>query len=81
MTYGTGAGGVTATLTGSAEVSGEAKLTVTASSELISIVDQAKQAIHLAGQLNANGPGSNGRSSPDAAAPPRTSTGRSAGPV
>jgi hypothetical protein len=50
-------------------VNGTADVTFTASSELISIVNQAKQVIQLAGQLNSNGPGSTGRSSPDAAAP------------
>ncbi|MGY4472848.1 hypothetical protein [Bradyrhizobium sp. USDA 3364] len=73
MTYGTGVGNdrgqVTATLTGSAEVHGEAKLIVEAGSELLSIVQEAKQAIKLAGQLNTSGPGSTGKSSPDAAAP------------
>ncbi|WP_338821601.1 hypothetical protein [Bradyrhizobium septentrionale] len=73
MTYGTGVAGdhglVTAQLTGSAEVHGEAKLTVEAGSELIRIAEQAKQAIKMAGQLNASGPGSTGKSSPDAAAP------------
>jgi len=73
MTYGTGIGGdrgqVTAQLTGSGEMHGEAELTVKAGSELLSVVEQAKQVIRMAGQFNASGPGSTGKSSPDAAAP------------
>lgn len=63
--------GVTAQLTGSAEVTGEATITVRveAGSELLRAVEGAKSAARLSGQLNANGPGSTGRSSPDAGAP------------
>jgi hypothetical protein len=63
---------ITAPLTGSAEVKGQAQVnvTVTASSALLEIVEKAKSTtMALAGQLRANGPGSTGRSSPDAAAP------------
>lgn len=72
MSYGTGVGGdkqVTAQLQGSAEVHGEAKITVEAGSTLLDVVRQAQNAIKLAGNLNANGPGSLGHSSPDANAP------------
>lgn len=73
MKFGTGVGGdkgtVTAALTGSAEVKGEAKLTIGVSSQFITLVERAEQAIKLAGSLHANGPGSTGKSSPDAAAP------------
>ncbi|WJR74921.1 hypothetical protein [Bradyrhizobium sp. NP1] len=79
MTYGTGVGGdkqVTAQLTGSADVHGEAKITVEASSTLLQIARDAQNAIRLVGTLNANGPGSLGHSSPDAIAPaPRPSLG------
>lgn len=63
---------VTAQLTGSAEVHGETtlKVEVTTSSELLRIVDSMKTLPQrLMGSLNANGPGSLGKSSPDAAAP------------
>lgn len=61
---------VKAELTGSAEVKGETevKVTVEAGSELLRIVDNIKSAVaNLTGRLTANGPGSTGRSSPDAA--------------
>ncbi|MBR0871203.1 phage tail tape measure protein [Bradyrhizobium tropiciagri] len=73
--YGTGVGGdksVQAELTGSAEVQGEVtvKNVVEAGSELLRIVQQMQTlSVQVRGQLNANGPGSVGRSSPDAAAP------------
>jgi hypothetical protein len=59
------------------DVKGEAALTVTASSELITIVGEARKVIQMAGKLNAagNGAGSTGLSSPDATAP--VSSGRS----
>lgn len=65
---------VTAELTGSAEVSGETtvkvEVEVKPSSELLNAIASAKNATaQMRGQLNANGPGSTGRSSPDAAAP------------
>jgi hypothetical protein len=76
MTYGTGlgrdAGPVTATLVGSAEVSGEAevKVVVEAGSSLLQVVEQARRInMDLRGSVNANGPGSAGKSSPDASAP------------
>jgi hypothetical protein len=78
---GGGTGQVTATLTGSAEVSGETtvkvEVTVNPSSELITATATATaNAAQLKGMLNANGPGSTGRSSPDAAAPsPKGNTG------
>lgn len=76
-TYGTGvnapgaSGGGTVQLTGSADVRGEAEVVVKieAGSTLLQAVEQAKSAMKIAGSLNANGPGSNGRSSPDAGAP------------
>jgi hypothetical protein len=74
MKWGTGVGGdkgLTATLTGSAEVKGDATVTVKveAGSELLRAYEGAKTALHLMGQLNTNGPGSLGHSSPDASAP------------
>lgn len=73
MTYGTGVGGqLNATLTGSAEVHGQAevKVTVEAGSTLLQVVEQSKRLnMDLRGSVNANGPGSAGKSSPDAAAP------------
>ena len=80
MTYGTG---VTATLTGSADVKGEVtgKFEVVPGSALLSLVESVQQMkIGLSGTLNANGPGSLGHSSPDAAAPaPKPSTGGASG--
>jgi TP901 family phage tail tape measure protein len=61
---------VKAELTGSAEVKGETevKVTVEAGSELLRIVESMKSSIaNLAGRLTANGPGSTGKSTPDAA--------------
>jgi hypothetical protein len=75
MTYGTGAGGpLTAQLTGSAEVRGETtvkvEVSVSPTDTMLSAIATAKStAAHMSGVLNANGPGSAGRSSPDAAAP------------
>ena len=66
-----GSGGqVQAQLTGSAQVTGEATITVKveAGSELLRVVEGAKTAMKLAGSLNANGAGSTGKSSPDAGA-------------
>jgi hypothetical protein len=61
---------VQATLTGSADVHGELKVEVTAGSALLAIVQKAESLVaKLTGSLNANGPGSLGHSSPDAAAP------------
>jgi hypothetical protein len=75
MAYGTGVSGdkqITAQLAGSADVKGQADVTVKieAGSSLIRAVEQARTAMRLSGTLNANGPGSLGHSSPDAAAPP-----------
>ena len=59
-------------------VTGEGKLVleVNAGSSLIDVVRRAEAAIKLAGQVNSNGPGSTGTSSPDAAAPaPKGNTG------
>lgn len=53
-------------LTGSAAVTGEAKLTVEAGSSLLQIVEQMQHVIKLAGTFSANGPGGTGKSSPDA---------------
>ena len=73
---------VQATLNGSAEVHGEVQGTwiVEAGSELIRIVEGIKRmTVEMQGSLHAlsaNGPGSTGRSSPDAAAPsPRGNVG------
>jgi hypothetical protein len=74
---------VTARLEGQAEVTGETtvkvEVTVNPSSELITANATAKaSAAQMRGMLSANGPGSTGRSSPDAAAPsPRGNTGAS----
>jgi hypothetical protein len=79
MTYGTGAG---SNLTVSGNVTGEGTITIKieAGSTLIQAVEQAKTALKLAGQVNSNGPGSTGKSSPDAAAPAtRGSTGSGGG--
>jgi hypothetical protein len=69
-TYGTGVGGdksvsVSGTVTGEGKVAVE----VNAGSSLIDVVKRAEAAIQLAGSINSSGPGSLGRSSPDAAAP------------
>jgi hypothetical protein len=55
-------------LAGSAEVKGEATLTVKIepSGDLLRAVEMAKQVVKLGGSLQAKGPGSNGRTSPDA---------------
>ncbi len=65
---------VTAELTGTASVEGktevEVKVTVSPSSELITAIANAKNSTaQMRGVLNSNGPGSTGKSSPDAAAP------------
>jgi hypothetical protein len=74
---------VQAALTGSAEVHREVQGTwiVQAGSELIRIVENVKRmAVSLQGHLDANGPGSTGKSFPDAAAPPpRGNTGGASG--
>jgi hypothetical protein len=73
MTHGTP---VQATLTGSAEVQGEAELSIKIEApELIKAYFEGQKVISLAGQLRANGPGSTGRSSPDAQAPGGTGFG------
>jgi hypothetical protein len=86
MTFGTGVGGdrgLTATLTGSEDVKGEVtgRFEVVPGSALLSLVESVQQMkIGLSGTLNANGPGSLGHSSPDAAAPaPKPSTGGASG--
>ena len=82
---GSGQQPVTAQLQGSAEVSGETtvkvEVTVNPSSELINATAAAKGATaQMKGMLNANGPGSTGRSSPDASAPsPKGNTGGASG--
>jgi hypothetical protein len=61
---------VQATLTGSADVTGEAALTIKIEApELIKAFHDAQRSISLSGRLNPNGTGSTGRSSPDAEAP------------
>jgi hypothetical protein len=62
---------VQATLSGSAEVHGEVKQTIVveASEYLKALVQKMENGIKLIGSLTANGPGSTGKSSPDAAAP------------
>ncbi|MBR0907023.1 hypothetical protein [Bradyrhizobium liaoningense] len=75
MTYGTGVSGdktVQAQLTGSAEVHGEVRqvIEVNPSQYFEALVQNVQNAIRLSGQFTANGPGSTGKSSPDANAPP-----------
>lgn len=66
MLHGTGIRGqLSGTVTGTVE----STVKVEAGSTLLQVVEQAQQIIRLAGTLNANGPGSTGWSSPDAAAP------------
>ena len=50
---------------------GEGKLAIdiNAGSSLIDVVRRAEAVIKMSGQINANGVGSTGKSSPDAAAP------------
>jgi hypothetical protein len=61
---------VQATLTSSADVKGEAALTIKIKApELIKAFHDAQREILLKGPLNTNGPGSTGRSSQDAQAP------------
>jgi hypothetical protein len=72
MTYGTGVGGdKTLNVAVSGDVKGEATITikVEAGSSLLQVAQQARTALNLAGQVNSNGAGSTGRSSPDASAP------------
>jgi hypothetical protein len=76
MTYGTGVGGdkaVSVNVQGT--VGGELRVTFEAGTTLVSLAERAEQAVKLVGSLTANGPGSTGKSSPDAAAPARPSTG------
>jgi hypothetical protein len=74
---------VQAALTGSAEVHGEVtgRFEVVPGSAFLSMVESVQQMkIAVQGMLNANGPGSTGKSSPDAAAPsPKGNTGASGG--
>ncbi|MGY0573257.1 hypothetical protein ACTGJ9_020945 [Bradyrhizobium sp. RDM12] len=84
MTYGTGVGGDKGSqhVDVSGQVAGEAKvvLEINAGSSLIDVVKRADAAVRLAGTLNSSGPGSLGRSSPDASAPsPRRDLGSSGG--
>ncbi|WP_035715007.1 hypothetical protein [Bradyrhizobium genomosp. I (2014)] len=69
MTYGTGANQVTAQVTGEVHGTGKFDINVNAGSSLIEVVRRAEAVIALAGQISSNGPGSTGKSSPDAAAP------------
>ncbi|QOZ09544.1 hypothetical protein [Bradyrhizobium sp. CCBAU 51765] len=69
MTYGTGAGQVTAQVTGEVHGTGKFDINVNAGSSLIEVVRRAEAVIALAGHISSNGPGSTGKSSPDAAAP------------
>ena len=64
-----------AQLTGSGEMHGELTTTITAGSELIRVVEEAKRAVKLAGQYVANGVGSTGKSSPVATAPAHAGSG------
>jgi hypothetical protein len=70
-TYGTGVGGDRAvSVTGDVNGKVEGRFEVVAGSELISLVESVKRMqIDVKGALHSNGPGSTGRSSPDAAAP------------
>ena len=52
--------------------------TITAGSELIRVVEEAKRAVKLAGQYVANGVGSTGKSSPVATAPAHAGSGECA---
>ena len=83
MTYGTGApGDKSVAVTGNVTGQGKLAIEINAGSSLLDVVKRAEAAISLAGTIGSNGPGSTGRSSPDAAAPsPRGNTGRAAGPV
>ncbi|QDM27002.1 hypothetical protein FNL56_13430 [Tardiphaga sp. vice304] len=82
-TYGTGVGGdksqtVTANVTGDVKGEVAGRFEVVAGSELISLVESVKQMkIEVRGALRSagNGPGSTGRSSPDAAAPSNGASG------
>ncbi|MDE5454039.1 hypothetical protein GWE18_14410 [Bradyrhizobium sp. CSA112] len=71
MTYGTGVSGGDETVSVSGEVHGEVKqlIEITASQYFETLVQNAQNAIKLAGQITSNGVGSTGKSSPDAAAP------------
>ena len=77
MTYGTGAsgdrsadqGGGNLEVTGTVEGEMTANIKVEAGSSLLQVIQQAQQVIKIAGQLQGNGAGSTGRSSPDASAP------------
>ncbi|MDA9465337.1 hypothetical protein [Bradyrhizobium sp. CCBAU 53415] len=69
MTYGTGASQVTAQVTGEVHGTGTLDVNVNAGSTLIEVVRRAEAVIALAGHISSNGPGSTGKSSPDAAAP------------
>ncbi|KRR11292.1 hypothetical protein CQ12_05550 [Bradyrhizobium jicamae] len=70
MTYGTGAeSAAPVTVEGTMEGEGKLAIDINAGSSLIDVVRRAEAVIKLAGQINANGVGSNGKSSPDAAAP------------
>ena len=70
MAYGTGIGG-DKSLSVSGEMHGEVKqlIEVKASQYFEALVQNAQNAISLAGQLTSSGVGSTGKSSPDAAAP------------
>jgi hypothetical protein len=74
MLHGTGVGGDKGlSVAVSGDVTGEATITikVEAGSTLLQAVEHARTALKLAGQVNSNGPGSTGKSYPDAAAPVR----------
>ena len=67
-------------VTGNVEGEGTITIKIEAGSSLVQAVEQAKTALKLAGQVNSNGPGSTGKSSPDATAPStRGSTGGASG--
>lgn len=70
MKYGTGVDGdKSVAVHGDMHGEAELQLTFNAGTELVTIVEQAKQVIRMAGQISSNGVGSTGKSSPDAAAP------------
>lgn len=83
MTYGTGTGGdKSSNVTVSGQMTGEGKLVleINAGSSLIDVARRAEAAISMAASIQSNGPGSTGKSSPDAAAPsPRGNTGSASG--
>lgn len=68
--FGLGKGPIEAELKGAANVTGSVRIEIAPSGELLRVVDRARGATAtLHGTLNANGPGSTGKSLPESAAP------------